>query len=288
MFGPNPKFDLVKHFSKNVSHRDAEFSKTYRLCKNTIQNKFGFTNHDIIFVVGPATLSMEIVISSLEKGVCFKGVEGKFRSRWNEIAKNHGKFDDSNRPANTGIVRLETSNSTFNFGNSDIIDCVSSFPFQQEDNPKVAIFCMNKLLGSIAGLSVIVVRKDCWNMFSKRDSYSYLDIFLHKQYSEIDQTPCTSPVYSFQLALKCLLNHDIEKQRRRIISNSRLISSAAGSALIGCSSSPVLTLKKAAFDTQRLADFELYGMNSSSDVFQIFTYSESDESYQKLYERLSC
>jgi aspartate aminotransferase-like enzyme len=282
MFGPNPKFPKVDDYEDVVSHRDDRFISLYSECVDLLRKKFSLQDYDIMLVVGPATLSMQIVLSSLSnRKVKVLGCSGRFSSRWKDMSSNFSSLEGEEI---TLVTRLETSNSTFNKEEADIVDCVSSFPFVEErGRPKVIVTTVNKILSSIAGISVIAVRKDCWNIFKDSSSYSYTDIRLHKAASEKSQTACTAPVYSFLVLRDSIAQFDIERSRQKIVTNSNRLVAALQGKVVGESVCPVITFKKDLVPEDLAKKFELYGsQDSSSQHYQVFTYSESDSKYEEL------
>ena len=92
MFGPNPTHSINK--VSDYSHRDDAFLSLYRRLSDAFQEKFDLNEYYLIFMCGSATLGIESMIRSFSKRVRTIGSEGKFKSRWEEIARKIAEEED--------------------------------------------------------------------------------------------------------------------------------------------------------------------------------------------------
>lgn len=281
MFGPNPKTKIINFNKENYSHRDEKFKEVYCDIKNILKDKFSLKDFDIVLITGPATLAIESIIDSLEEKIKVEGVEGKFKNRWKSISEKTNLKKTSNKTLKMG-VHFETSNSTFNNTNEfDIIDAVSSFPFIEiKEKNKIIVTTANKILGSLAGISIVFLRKDAKLSFKKRDYYSYLDFLMHINYSLENQTPCTSCLHTYETLRNELRKFDKEKVKKKIELNCKII---CKSLEIENKFLPAITIEKNKCLESVLKKYSLYGYNDiEKSEFQIFTYSESSNLYRRL------
>ena len=277
MFGPNTI--ISDNLNISYSHRDKRFFDLYKEVQELFQTKFDLKNYDIIFIPGSATVGMEAVISSLNCKIVPVGKEGKFYRRWVELVNKYKnkKFTFEGELS----VRLETSTSSVNrFKRPLILDAISSFPFYDLRKPKFFVTCSNKLLGGFPGLSIVGIRKDSHHLIKEDNTFSYLNLNTYLEYSKNNQLPTTAPTHLFESFKRTLINFDIIKLRERIYRNSDIIRKVIPKKFfIGDIICPVLTFKKEAISEQIAKKYELYGINSSSDYYQIFTYSDYDINY---------
>tara|TARA_R100000278_G_scaffold106003_1_gene82527 strand:- start:92 stop:973 length:882 start_codon:yes stop_codon:yes gene_type:complete len=282
MFGPNThtsgKLDI------SYSHRDRTFFNLYHSVTKKFKNTFSLKNYDILFIPGSGTVGIEAVISSLKNKVNVLG-HGKFHDRWKELSlrynpkqRKHDLYSDFPQDM---YVHLETSISEiFYYPSADIVDAISSFPFYDLENPKVFVTCSNKILGSFPGLSIVGVRKDSWNIFREDNRFSYLNLFLYKRYAEKNQLPTTAPIHLFAHLEKTLDEYDSYRLKNKIFEVSFLIGEALGRHnLIGSHICPVLTFPKSVIPADLAKKYELYGLNTDSENYQIFTYSDKLSNY---------
>lgn len=277
MFGPNTI--ISDNLNISYSHRDKKFFDLYKEVQELFQTKFNLQDYEIVFIPGSGTVGMEAIISSLNCKLVTIGHRGKFYHRWNDLVNKY----KSKKPIEEGnlAVRLETSNSSVNsFENLLIVDAISSFPFYDLKKPKFFVTCSNKLLGGFPGLSIVGIRKDSHYLIKEDNTFSYLNLNTYLEYSKNNQLPTTAPTHLFESFKRTLINFDINKLREKIYRNSDIIRKVIPTKFfIGDIVCPVLTFKKEAISEQIAKKYELYGINSSSDYYQIFTYSDYDINY---------
>lgn len=281
MFGPNPSHKIKKYERINYSHRDEYFKNLYKECKNLFINKFNLKDYDIVFITSPATVAMEIVISSLNHSIKTKGAEGKFKNRWQSMIDNRFFIKNKNKPL-TLSVDFETSKSIYNESkNADIVDIVSSFPYcNLTKNNKIAITCVNKIIGSSAGISVILIRKNSGLSFKNFKNYSFLDLEMHKRYSALNQTACTASIFLFETLKQSLIDFCIEKTKKMIENNSRQLLNLVKKDYKFL---PAVTISKDLISKEIAEKYCIYGYNDIKKTnYQIFTYSEKPEDYSRL------
>ena len=111
--------------------------------------------------------------------------------------------------------------------------------------------------------------------------FSYLNLSRYKEFSNINQTPSTAPTQLFEHLEKVIDNFNILKLRDKINSNSKKITDAIGiENIIGETVCPVITFNKKLIATSVARKFNLYGLNTKSNNYQIFTYSCDDHEYE--------
>lgn len=275
MFGPNTHTN--GKLSISHSHRDRTFFDLYRSVKKKFRRTFALRNYDVLFIPGSGTVGIEAVISSLKNEVNVLGY-GKFHDRWKELSL---RYNHGSKPKAQMYVHLETSISEiFEFPSAPIVDAISSFPFYDLLNPKIFVTCSNKILGSFPGLSIVGIRQDSWNMIKDDESFSYLNLYLYKRYAEKNQLPTTAPIHLFSHLEKTLDEFDSYRLKNKIFEVSFLIGEAIGRHnLIGSHICPVLTIPKDVIPINLAKKYELYGLNTNSKNYQIFTYSDKLSNY---------
>jgi len=275
MFGPNThtsgKLDI------SYSHRDRTFFDLYRSVTKKFRRTFALRNYDILFIPGSGTVGIEAVISSLKNEVNVLG-HGKFHDRWKELSL---RYNHGSKPKVQMYVQLETSISDiFEYPSAPVVDAISSFPFYDLLNPKIFVTCSNKILGSFPGLSIVGVRQDSWDMIKEDKSFSYLNLYLYKRYAEKNQLPTTAPIHLFAHLEKTIDEFDSYRLKNKIFEVSFLIGEAIGRHnLIGSHICPVLTIPKDVIPINLAKKYELYGLNTNSKNYQIFTYSDKLSNY---------
>lgn len=280
MFGPNTTGSCL--YNLTYSHRDKQFKDVFEKLRAQLQNKFDLRDYDFLFIAGSGTIGIESVISSCTKRVNVIGAEGKFKNRWSELSN---KYKPSQTPNSIDMFcQLETSSSKTFYKTNSIVDAISSFPYYElpKDTP-IFITCPNKQLGAFPGVSIIAVRKDSWSLIKNTEEFSYLNLFLHKQYSENCQTLTTAPTPVFEHLSARLEELDVTELRNRIDLASELVVNAIGAEnVIGQHRCPVITFKKNSISDTIADKYELYGVNNnSSDYYQVFTYSHPIRDYEK-------
>ena len=275
MFGPNTHTEGKLDIS--YSHRDRTFFDLYSTVTKKFRRTFNLRNYDILFIPGSGTVGIEAVFNSVKNNIKVLGY-GKFVDRWTELSK---RYSSNTQDKNNMYVQLETSISeTFYFDGATIVDAVSSFPFYDLESPKIFVTCSNKILGSFPGLSIVGVRQDSWGMIKEDESFSYLNLYLYKKYSEKNQLPTTAPIHLFSHLEKTLDEFDSYRLKNKIFEVSYLVGEAIGRQnLIGSHICPVLTIPKEVIPIDLAKKYNLYGLNTDGKNYQIFTYSDKLSNY---------
>ena len=278
MFGPNTH--LITQSIIDYSHRDKDFFSLYASLTEKFTTLFKLDNFDIIFVPGSGTIGIESVFFSLLKDIKLIGPDGVFKEKWNNLSKLYSKGDNGD-PLEM-YCQLETSISEVFEKEYCIVDCISSFPYYSiPKNTKIFVTCSNKQLGSMPGLSIVGIRKDFWANLIPSDVFSYLNLRRYKDFSRLSQTPTTPPITIYSHLVDVLSHFDIKSLRNKINNNSKLIVDSVGeNNVIGETICPVITINKSLIPMEIAYKYELYGLNTSSDNFQIFTYSCDSNSYK--------
>lgn len=278
MFGPNT------YYSDNVvidySHRDKRFFDLFHDTRELFSKTFGLDDYDILFVPGSATIGIESVLFSLKRNVKMIGTDGTFKNRWNQMK------DLYNKPSGQSIemfCQLETSVSTPFSKEGCIVDAISAFPYYDiPRDTKVFVTCLNKQIGSYVGLAVVCVRKDFWNELIDDEAMSYLNLSRYRHYHDMDQAPSTSPTFIYEHLNKVLTNFDLDAHRAKIDRASDLIVDAIGEEnIIGDSRCPAITLKPKVLPEDFAREHDVYGYWAGRPNYQIFTYSQDIEDYEK-------
>jgi len=186
------------------------------------------------------------------------------------------------------FCQLETSNSNIFTKEGCIVDAISSFPFYDlPDNTKIFITCSNKLLGSYPGLSIVGVHKDHTDLLANDSKFSYLSLSNYLSYSYKHQLPTTAPIHLFKHLKKTLQDFDLESLRSKIVQNSsKLVNVLGTDKIVGEKTCPVITVNKSSIPNDIATKFQLYGINSDSLYYQIFTYSTSTNVYNEFIQEL--
>ena len=96
-----------------------------------------------------------------------------------------------------------------------------------------------------------------------------------------NQTPTTAPTQIYEHFLTILSRFDIDELRNKINLNSKLIVDAIGEdKILGENSCPVITIPKEFISDELAIKWNLYGLQTKSKNYQIFTYSCDDKSYE--------
>lgn len=281
MFGPNPTHSVNK--VSDYSHRDDAFLSLYRRLSDAFQEKFDLNEYYLIFMCGSATLGIESMIRSFNKRVRTIGSEGKFKSRWEEIARktNHSKGNEWCDLS----CQLETSNSSVNVNDAELVDSVSSFPYYTiPKTSKVFTTCGNKQLGAMPGIAVVGIKKDCLEEIKVDKSFSYVNLFTHLMFMKDNQTPTTASTILFENLLDAVEEFDPIENEKKIQTNSKLLSEAFGSYVVGEKCCPVITVKREAVPLDVAKKWQLYGVNSGSKNYQFFTYNGTEQDYKNFLE----
>jgi aspartate aminotransferase-like enzyme len=278
VFGPN------KHLSTSVSisgsHRDPEFRAIYRETRERFTNNFGLEDFEIAFLPGGGTLGIESVISSSRAPIKIVGIEGTFTKRWSQMAMLYSKNKDPLEPKSL-YCQVETSVSTYQKIQAPFVDAVCSFPFFDIPvNTEVFVTASNKLLGGLAGLAIVGVRKGRSQDLFRSSETSYLSLARYLEFAAGHQTPSTIGTYLFEVLLDRLNSYDLSDQRSQIQEICDELVPVLGSEnLIGDHTGPVLTVRSNAVPEQIAKKWGLYAKSEPVSCYQIFTYSCPRESY---------
>ena len=278
MFGPNT--DVVANIITDFSHRDIHFINLYKELSNIMLDKAGLHRHkyDVLFMGGSGTLAIESVFWSVLKPIEVIGNEGLWYDKWVELARRQPKSKING--THNLYCQLETSNSKIYNESDCIVDGISSFPYYDiPENTKIFVTCSNKQLGSLAGLCIIFVRKDFWNEMQTDAIFSYMNLARYKKYGFIGQTPSTAPVTIFQHLQEQMVKFDVEKLRKKIDDNSELLID-----LFGGKPSPVFVVPKTDIPTEIATKYNLYGLNTDSKNYSIFTYTSDTYMYERFHK----
>jgi aspartate aminotransferase-like enzyme len=277
MFGPNT---ITKNSSKiEFCHRDKEYFKLHKSIKDFFSKTFNLSDYELVFIPGSGTVGIEALMFSLKKNINIIGVEGKFTNRWKKMANiyNHEECNDFEN----FFCQLETSQSLTFCNENCIVDAVSSFPYYEiPKNTKAFITSSNKIIGSIAGVSIVCIKNDFISDLKSYDEMSYLNLARYLKYSEKNQTPSTAPIQILDHLNNTLKNFNKNKLIDKINTNSKKLVNFFGEEnIIGEYPCPVITISKSLIPITIAEKFQLYHFNDESDNYQIFTYSEVDNIY---------
>lgn len=283
MFGPN-KISNFSHFL-SFSHRTEKFKEVFKETTNALKDKFDLHDFDVLFVPGSGTTAMEVVLSSLKISVNVVGHEGKFKDRWRAFLNSRNKLG-SLRDVPL-FCQLETSTGQFFEKPGGIIDAISAFPYYKiPPNTKCFVTCSNKQLGAFPGLGIICVRKDSWDMFCpKKDYFTTRDLSLYRERALINQTPTTCPTQIFEHLLCRLRSFDLDQHRESINDNCNIIREVV-EKIENQMPCPVINIDKKHIKEDIAKKYEIYNHNNSSEIYQIFSYSNDREQYKKLRKDL--
>ena len=243
-------------------------------------DKAGLHRHkyDVLFMGGSGTLAIESVFWSVLHPIDVIGNEGLWHDKWLEFDRRQPKSKTNG--THKLYCQLETSNGK-TFDDADcIVDGISSFPYYDiPKNTKIFVTTSNKQLGSLAGLSIIFIRKDFWNEMQSDAIFSYMNLARYKNYGFIGQTPSTAPVTIFQHLQEQMVKFDVEKLRNKIDRNSELLID-----IFGGEPSPVFVVPKTDIPIEIAIKYNLYGMNTDSKNYSIFTYTSDTYKYERFHK----
>jgi len=289
MFGPNQQHSI--NLTSSYSHRDVQFINLYSKIKKELSDKFDLGNYEIVLIPGSATIGVEAAITSMRPPVEVLANSGKFSKRWEDIASRAslGLENKDSRSLVSMSCLLETSNSTL-YPSAEILDCVSSFPYYKIPKEcKVFITCCNKQIGSIPGVSIVGIKYGCESMLLDDSRFSMLNLKRHLEFSRKGQTLTTASTIVFEDMLEKIKNFNLEECNTRINKNCDILKKYFGYNIIGETQCPVITVNKKFVPLEVARKWQLYGVNSDSDVYQFFTYSGSEDEYLQLIAELeSC
>jgi len=279
MFGPNS--NLVYRVNINYSHRDKYFIEIIKRLKETFYKTFNLNNYDVLFIPGSGTTGVESIFYSLISKIKVIGNNGNFFDRWCSLAERYNQNKQSGYEEL--YCQLETSQSKIFHKRGCIVDAVSSFPYAEiPEDTKILVTASNKILGSMPGCAIVLVKNDYWNNLISDDIISTLNLSRYNFYSLFNQTPTTPPTQIYEHLLGILKNYDVDKIREKINRNSRIIVQSIGEEnFIGDIECPVLTVPKNNIPLEIAEKYELYHVNTADSTYQIFTYSEQDYKYDQ-------
>tara|TARA_R110002072_G_scaffold97801_3_gene215144 strand:+ start:6016 stop:6876 length:861 start_codon:yes stop_codon:yes gene_type:complete len=283
MFGPNTH--IKDSLKVSYSHRDNKFFTLYKEVDTLFKSTFNLEEYTLLYIPGSGTVGIEAVIRSVTPIVNLIGNEGKFKSRWQELTNQYISYGPESVDM---FCQLETSNSTTFNREGCIVDAISSFPFYDlPNNTKIFITCANKILGSFPGLSIIGIHRDYTDLIEYIEDFSYLNLGMYLQYAKKQQLPTTAPTHLFQHLKKVLSNFDLEEIRNKIVQNScRIVNEVGSENVIGENICPVITVSKKCIPDFIATKYQLYGINSTSEYYQIFTYSAEQKDYDNFINDL--
>jgi aspartate aminotransferase-like enzyme len=291
MFGPN--VSSLINVNVDFHHREPRFFDVISEIKMLFNEKFKLNNEfEILIQTGSGSLAIESVINSYNGQFNLVGIEGNFKSRWNNMLHAYNKLKVEGMQFH---VQYETSKSTHNveFDNSAFfVDGVSSFPYYSiPQNAKIFVTVSSKILGGSPVLGIILVHKSILNDFIDENIETYLNIKRLVKFNDFNQTPTTPSLSLYVDFLKKLENFDqstcIDNINR--VSNM-LVSHFGKDAIIGDEFGPVITLKpEVNIPDEVLIKYQLYGLNTlkKNSSIQIFTYSENLCLYEELLTDLT-
>lgn len=287
MFGPNP--DIKINHEVSYSHRDTQFINTYRDLKTELSEKFKLADFNIALIPGSATLGIEASIASTRRRIEVIPPKGKFHKRWAEIALRENPLKNS---SSSGEVlklacTLETSSSTY-YSGGDICDCVSSFPYYPiPSEAKIFISCSNKQLGGLPGIAIVGIRRGFESLLGGGRNFSVLNLGLHLEYSNLNQTLTTASPLVFKDLLDRVRVFNLDDLAHRIESNSAILCEIFEDSIVGDLKSPAITIPKSEIPYEIASRWQLYGLNSDSPYYQFFTYSGNNSKYLEFAKELS-
>jgi len=283
MFGPNTHFINVAVIS--YSHRDKEFLNLYEKFINNFKDVFKLHDYDIMLIPGSGTVGIEALMFSSKWGMNVSPIIGKFHQRWYEMARQYNKNNDYFFKL---YCQLETSISKYYEEGGCIVDCISSFPYYNiPKDTKAFVLSSNKQLGSYTGISIVGIKKDHWMHFIGADTMSYLNLARYKRYAKSSQTPSTFPSHILEHLNSNLIHFSTDALRERINRISdRIVEEVGEDNIIGEGRCPVITIKKSAIPNEIAAEYNLYGLNTNSAYYQIFTYSCYEVDYNEFLIKL--
>ena len=290
MFGPNTYFKNKVNI--NYSHRDIQFFEYYEKVQKKFKEVFHLENYDIMFIPGSATVGIESLMYSLQVPLNIIGVEGTFKFRWTDMYRNYYRRLTPNQKSKDAInlyCNYETSVSESFYSDEDcFIDATSGFPYLDfPKNCRGFITSLNKQIGSYIGLAVVGIRKDSWNLFKNDSEMSYLNLARYKTYADQNQGPATFPTFILEHLLRVLNNFNIDKLRKKIDDNSKIILKYVDEdALIGNKIGPCITFKKDYIPEEICKKYDLYGYWAHREHIQMFTYNGSKKQYKKVMKEI--
>lgn len=287
MFGPNCQTRIEQDIDGH--HRETAFSHLLERLDKAFRCACGVGGDlDLLFLTGSGTLGVEAAVSSLLAPARPPNVRGVFTARLRNTMQAYNALDEN--AERHCEVALETSHSDVRHEpGAFLLDAVSSFPYYPiPPETPVWVTVSSKQLGAVPVLAVVAVQKDAWENLCGPDRPSYLNLARYRQARMSGQTPNTPAIPLLADFAKRLEAFDVEAMRRRIDANSdRVVRAIGREHVIGERRCPVITVPKSGIPPAVAAKFQLYGLNTDSPNYQVFTYSEADERYALLVEALS-
>lgn len=289
MFGPNTALSMLT--SVESSHRGQGFQRLFSKVSTQLTRRFSLQDFDLLMIPGSSTFGMECLVWSFKGRLNVVGnPEGRWIQRWSSLVELH-QSPSSQSEASDCIdlsCAFETSISGVDLGTGGIVDAVSSFPYFDLPDAAIAfVTCPNKLLGALAGFSIVGVKKSQWHRFASSEVFSTLNLSRYLEYSKLNQTPSTPPVAAIASLARSLSSLDVQGMRDVVRLRGKEILSAVGEDnIIGSAFGPVLNIHERAFAGGIVEDFELYRGSAYPEYVSIFLYSEPEEKYRKLIDIL--
>lgn len=282
MFGPN--------HTPSIHHREPAFEKLWYDTRDAFYRAVNLDPRtwDVFFVTGSGTCAMETLLHSVRvKGIYVHG-DGHFAKRWDDLVNQMGRRGGSQLREDVATcgVLYETSESSHRPADdgSDVLDCVSAFPYYMPTKSPAWCSVTSKQFGCSPGLSFVVVRKDLWvKDFFKPMEPTYMSLAKYKAKAQYGQTPNTPAISLLEEFKDKLESFSLENHRNMIDRRREYLTKLLGSDTIK-GTGPVLTLNNTPRVCAMQEKFNLY--NNSSDGPQIFLWSGTDEQYQELYNWL--
>ena len=184
---------------------------------------------------------------------------------------------------------LETSRSAPFCAEGCFVDAISGFPYYDiPKDTKVFVTCLNKQLGSYVGLSVVCVKKDFWPSLIDEGAMSYLNLARYRSYHDMNQTPSTAPTHIYEHLYRRLLDFDLQAFRKKINDVSDMVLNVVKPEnVIGEHRCPVITLKPGVIPEDFARTHDVYGYWAGRPNYQIFTYADKTENYERFLSELS-
>lgn len=286
MFGPNTYFDDEVHIC--YSHRDKQFFDLFCKTRKLFSDVFHLQDYDILFLPGSGTIGIEALFYSCRRRIRLIGNDGTFKNRWIEMEKNYKKSGIGVGTPFEMYCRLETSISAVFEKPHCFVDAISAFPYYTlPDDTLGFVTCLNKQIGSYIGMSVVCIRKDMWNEFLDEGRMSYLNLARYQSYHAISQTPSTAPTFIFEHLYRLLETFCIDDFRKRIDLVSDMVVDTVGAQnIIGEARCPAITIKDGVIPESFARKYDIYGYWAGRPNYQIFTYTDKIENYEKVLSEL--
>jgi len=282
MFGPNT------HLKRQVEvcwhHRSRESRALYQRLQVELERLTGLKDYAFCLIPGSGTTGVESVIMSSNNFIEVLGHNGRFTDRWRNLASYYNMLFGRS-PIEQKLTfgcTFETSINQYNPEPFMIQDAVCSFPYFELTGAPAAFICSsNKMLGAIAGVSIVGVRLDSLDLFTgATGSTQALSHFIEAR--ERHETPYTSPTAVMQDLLASIEDLDPVDLRKSIDRRADgLLSVLPTGAFIGDTKGPVLSIHREYLSEHIINKWSLYEKQYPYNCVQIFLYSCSDEQYER-------